>query len=346
MAFPKVMPLGESEIIQQPLGIAVLGLGEYSEDRMIPAIHQSSYCGLAAVICGEDHDKAQVAGRYNIDKEQVFYYDEMEAICKNDSIGLVYIAVPNTLHHRYALKAAAAGKHILCEKPLAPSVKECAEMVAASKKHNVRLYTSYRCQFSPYHQEIARLGTRGVMGKIKSIKAVNSIRLEPDKSTWRLKKELAGGGSLLDVGIYLVQACRYVTGEEPAYVKAHTENKRPDLFIEVEDTVHWEMGFPSGVVATCTCSYSDEQSFIEVEAEKGSFSLNPAFTLEGIQGRVNREEMKFPEIMPEEVLLDHVAYSILYDAPSPVNGTEGLKDIRVIAAIYRSIDSGKEERLL
>jgi predicted dehydrogenase len=313
---------------------------------MIPAIHQSSYCGLAAVICGEDHDKRQVAASYEISEQEVFYYDQMEAICKDQSIGLVYIAVPNTLHYKYALKAAAAGKHILCEKPLAPSVKECAEMIAACKQHNVRLYTSYRLQFSPHHQEIARLGVSGVMGKVKRIKAYNSIQLEADKSAWRLKKELAGGGSLLDVGIYLVQACRYVTGEEPVYVKAHTENKRPDLFTEVEDTVHWEMGFPSGAVATCTCSYSDEQSFIEVEAEKGSFSLNPAFVFEGIHGKMNQEEMKFPDVMPEALLLDHVAYSILYKAPSPVNGTEGMKDIRVIAAIYRSINSGQEERLL
>lgn len=345
MAFPKVMPLGESEIIQHKLGIAILGLGAYSTDRIIPALHQSSYCGLVAVICGEEHNKKEVADQYDISEDQVFHYDEMEAICKDDAIGLVYIAVPNTLHRKYALKAAAAGKHILCEKPLAASVKECAEMIAACKQHHVRLYTSYRLQFSSYHQEIARLGTNGVMGKVKKIKAVNSIRLEPDNSAWRLKKELAGGGSLLDVGIYLVQACRYVTGEEPVYVKAHTENKRPDLFKEVEDTVHWEMGFPSGAVASCTCSYSEEESLIEVEAEKGTFSLNPAFVFDGIQGKVNREEMKFPETMPEALLLDHVAYSILYEAPSPVNGTEGMKDIRVIAAIYRSINSGKEERL-
>lgn len=345
MTFPKVMPVGESEIIQQKLGIAILGLGEYSTERIIPALHQSNYCGLSAVICGEDHDKKQVAGQFHIGEEQVFHYDEMEAICRDKAIHLVYIAVPNTLHHKYALKAAAAGKHILCEKPLAPTVKECAEMIAACKQHNVRLYTSYRLQFSPYHQEIARLGTVGVMGKVKHIKANNSIRLEPDNGAWRLKKDLAGGGSLLDVGIYLVQACRYVTGEEPVAVKAHTENTRPDLFKEVEDTVHWEMEFPSGAVANCTCSYSEENSFIEVEAEKGSFSLDPAFVFDGIKGKANREEMKFPEVMPEALLLDHVAYSILYKAPSPVNGTEGMKDIRVIAAIYRSINSGKEERL-
>jgi predicted dehydrogenase len=345
MTFPKVMPVGESEIIQQKLGIAILGLGEYSTERIIPALHQSSYCGLTAVICGKDHDKKQVAEQYNISEEQVFHYDEMEAICKDDTVNLVYIAVPNTLHYKYATKAAAAGKHILCEKPLAPTVKECAEMIATCKQHHVRLYTSYRLQFSPFHQEIARLGTAGLLGKVKRIKANNSIRLEPDNGAWRLKKDLAGGGSLLDVGIYLVQACRYVTGEEPEYVKAHTENKRPDLFTEVEDTVHWEMGFPSGVVASCTCSYSEEESFIEVEAEKGGFSLNPAFVFEGIAGKVNTEEMKFPEVMPEALLLDHVAYSILYKAPSPVNGTEGMKDIRVIAAIYRSINSGKEERL-
>jgi predicted dehydrogenase len=346
MAFPKVMPLGESEIIQQRLGIAVLGLGTFSKERIIPAVHQSSYCALAAVICSDDHDKKQVAARCNIDEGQVFYYDEMEAICKDDTIGLVYITAPNALHHKYALKAAAAGKHILCEMPLAPSLKECGEIVTATKKYNVRLYTSYHLQFSPCHQEMERLGTTGVMGKIKQIKAAYSRHLDVDKGDWRLKKDLAGGGSLLELGICLVQACRHITGEEPVYVKARTENKRPDIFSEVEETVHWEMGFPSGVIAECTCSYSDEQNLIEVTAEQGTFSLNPAFGAEEIRGKVNKDEMKFPEVMPEEVLLDHVAYSIIYNEPSPVNGAEGLKDMRVIAAIYRSIDSGKEERLL
>ncbi|HEY1165873.1 MAG TPA: Gfo/Idh/MocA family oxidoreductase [Chitinophaga sp.] len=346
MAFPKVMPLGESEIIQQRLGIAILGLGTFSKERIIPAVHQSSYCGLAAVICGDDHDKKQVAARHNINEAQVFYYDEMEAICRDDSIGLVYIAVPNALHRKYALKVAAAGKHILCEMPLAPSVKECGEIVAATRKYKVRLYNSYHLQFSPCHQEMKRLGTTGVMGKVKQIKAGYSNRLNVDNGDWKLKKEMTGGGSLLDLGICLVQACRHITGEEPVYVKVHAEDKRPDVFSEVEDTVHWEMGFPSGAVADCTCSYSDEQNFIEVTAEQGTFSLNPAFGAKEIRGKVNKDEMKFPEVMPEEELLDHVAYSIIYNEPSPVNGAEGLKDMRVIAAIYRSIDSGKEERLL
>lgn len=344
MTFPKVMPLGDSEIIQQKLGIAIVGLGDYSTERIIPALHQTNYCGLEAVICGEGHDKKQVADNYHVRREQVMHYDEMETLCNNKAVQLVYIAVPNSLHRKYVLKAAAAGKHILCEKPLAPTVKECAEMVAACKEHGVRLYTSYRLQFSPYHQEISRLGTTRVLGKVKHIKAANGIRLDAGTG-WRLDKELAGGGSLLDVGIYLVQACRYVTGEEPVAVKASVQNKRPDVFKEVEDTVHWEMHFPSGAIADCTCSYSATDSFITVEAEKGSFSLNPAFTYEGIQGQVNREAMKFPEVMPEALLLDHVAYSILYKASSPVNGTEGMKDIRIIAAIYRSIASGREERL-
>ncbi|HEY0610438.1 MAG TPA: Gfo/Idh/MocA family oxidoreductase, partial [Chitinophaga sp.] len=321
-------------------------LETFSKEHIIPAVHQSSYCGLAAVICSDDHDKKQVAAQYNILEEQVFHYDEMEAICKDRAIGLVYIAVPNTLHHKYALKAAAAGKHILCEMPLAPSVKECADIVTATKKHKVRLYNSYHLQFSPCHQEMERLGTTGVMGKVKQIKARYSHRLNADNGDWKLKKELAGGGSLLDLGICLVQACRHITGEEPVYVKAQIENKRPDVFREVEDTVHWEMGFPSGAVADCICSYSDEQNLIEVDAEQGTFSLNPAFGLKEIRGKVNKEEMKFPEVMPEEELLDHVAYSIIYNEPSPVNGAEGLKDMRVIAAIYRSIDSGKTERLL
>jgi predicted dehydrogenase len=346
MAFPKVMPLGESEIIQQRLGIAILGLGTFSKERIIPAVHQSSYCGLAAVICGDDHDKKQVAGQYNIDEDQVFYYDEMDTISEDRGIRLVYIAVPNALHHKYALKAAAAGKHILCEMPLATSVKECGEIVAAAKNHKVRLYNNYHLQFSPWHQEMERLGTCRVMGKVKQIKARYSRRLNAGNDDWRLKKEMAGGGALLDLGLWLVQACRHISGEEPVFVKAYKENKPSATDREIEDAVHWEMSFPSGAIADCSCSYGDEQNLIEVEAEKGTFSLNPAFDPQKIRGEVNKEEMKFPEVMPEEVLLDHVAYSIIYNEPSPVNGAEGLKDMRVIAAIYRSIDSGKEERLL
>jgi len=254
--------------------------------------------------------------------------------------------VPNALHHKYALMAAAAGKHILCEMPLATSVKECGEIVTAARKYKVRLYTSYHSQFSPWHQEMERLGTHGIMGKVKQIRARYSRRLDAGNDDWRLKKEMAGGGALLDLGLWLVQACRHISGEEPAYVKAHKESKGSGADHELEDAMHWEMHFPSGAIADCHCSYRDEQNLIEVEAEKGSFSLNPAFGPEKIRGKVNKEEMKFPEVMPEEVLLDHVAYSIIYNEPSPVNGAEGLKDMRVIAAIYRSINSGKEEHLL
>ena len=249
------------------------------------------------------------------------------------------------MHKEFTIRAAQAGKHVICEKPMALNASECLEMTEACKKAGRMLSIGYRLHFEPYNQEMMRLGQEQVYGKVLEIDCANGFRYGGDPNAWRLKKAMAGGGGLMDMGVYAIQGARYVTGEEPLFVTAKEEKTRPELFREVDETVWFELEFPSGGIAKGESSYNKNTNHLKVRAEKGNFELSSAYRYGGMKGNTPAGPMNFPQINQQAAQMDDFAQCIIQNKSTRVPGEMGWKDMKVIDAIYRSLISGKKERI-
>ena len=236
------------------LRVALVGLGSYAE-RVARAMKD---CKLAKLVGGVTGTPAKIdkwATQFGLDKANFYSYQNFEQIKDNPNIDAVYIILPNSMHHEYVIRAAKMGKHVICEKPMSVSVKQAEEMIAACKKANVKLYIGYRLHFEPYTRELIRMRKAGELGKIMHVNTYDGFK-SGDPTQWRLKKALAGGGALMDVGIYCINAARYATGEEPVWVSAEEAKTDPVKFKEVDETITFQMGFPSGAIASCATTYN------------------------------------------------------------------------------------------
>jgi predicted dehydrogenase len=243
------------------------------------------------------------------------------------------------MHAEYTIRAARAGKHVFCEKPMANSSEECRQMIAACTAQNRYLGIGYRCQFEPQHVRCMEMAREKQMGELKVIEAGFGFRIGPSNQ-WRLRKSLAGGGALMDVGIYALQACRYLTGEEPEAIVAQETKTDADKFAEVDESITWTMRFPSGVLAYCSTSYNfNGLNRFRVYAENGWFGMDPAFSYNDNRLQTSRGSIALPETDQFATELDQFAISIRENRPSRVSGEEGLKDLLAIEAIYRSVPS-------
>jgi predicted dehydrogenase len=270
----------------------------------------------------------------------------MERMASNPDIDVVYVVTPNALHAEHTIRAARAGKHVFCEKPLEISVERCERMIEACTAAGRRLGTAYRCRYDPHHLECIRLVREQVFGAAAIIEAGFGIDVG-DAGQWRLQRALAGGGALMDVGIYALQATRYLTGEEPLQVSALETKTDPVKFAEVDESMVWTARFPSGVIAHCSTSYRvGGIQNLRVNAERGWFELDPAFFYAGNRGRrSDGQEIRFPEIDLFAAEMDDFARCIVEGTPSPVSGEEGLRDVRIMQAIYESARTGRSVSL-
>ena len=337
--------LGQAQTKTAPakkLGVALVGLGSLSKNQIAPALQKTKNCYLAGIVTGTPAKAEEWAAKYNIPKKNIYNYQNFDTIAKNKDIDIIYIVLPNSMHHEFTLRAAKAGKHVLCEKPMANSAKDCEEMIAACKKAGKQLAVAYRLHFEPHNQEMMRLGQQKVFGKVKLVEASFGFKIG-DPTQWRLKKDLAGGGALMDVGIYVIQGARYVTGEEPISVTAQEVKTDPVKFKEVDETITWQMKFPSGVITSCLTSYAANTERLFASAENGWMELRPAYGYGGLKGRTSKGEMNFPQVDHFEAEMDDFANCIMTNKQTSVPGEEGLKDLKVIEAIYKSIREGGTE---
>lgn len=324
------------------LGVAICGLGKLSTDQIAPALMKTRHCRLAGIVTGTPAKAEAWKAKYGVPAGSVYSYDTMDRMADNPDIDLVYVVTPNALHAQHTIQAAQAGKHVFCEKPLEISVERCQQMIDACRNAGRLLGTAYRCQYDPHHLECIRLVREEVFGKPTILQAGFAIDVgAPDQ--WRLKRALAGGGALMDVGIYALQATRYLTGEEPIAVSAQQTTTDPVKFAEVDESVVWTTRFPSGVVAYCSTSYKAGRiQNLRVNAERGWFELDPAFFYGGNHGRrSDGKEIRFPEIDLFAAELDDFARCIIERRPTKVPGEEGLRDVRIMQAIYESVRTGK-----
>ncbi|MEZ6097482.1 MAG: Gfo/Idh/MocA family oxidoreductase [Pirellulaceae bacterium] len=320
---------------KQTVNLAIVGLGGLSTNQIAPALQSTKYAKLAGIVTGTPEKAERWQEKYGIPRANVYNYDNYDKLVDNDGIDAVYIVLPNGMHKEYTVRAAAAGKHVLCEKPMANSSAECQEMIDACKKHNRKLAIGYRCQFEPHHRHCIELARSEKYGKLKAIEAGFGFRIG-DPNQWRLNGKLAGGGALMDVGIYALQACRYLTGEEPVRITAQETKTDPKKFAEVDETITWTMTTPSGVNCYCSTSYAfNGINRFNAYAENGSFGLDPAFSYSGITGYEGRQEIKLDNIDQFAAEMDAFAQCVLEDRPSSVPGEEGLRDLLAVEAIYR-----------
>ena len=282
--------------------------------------------------------------KYNIPDKNCYRYENFEQVKNNPDIDAVYVITPNALHHDQVIRVAKAGKHAICEKPMAINAKEGQEMVDACKKASVKLLVGYRMHFEPKTLEVVRMRKEGELGKILFFQGLTGFTIG-DPTQWRLNKQLSGGGSLMDIGIYSVNGSRYMVGEEPVWVTAQETKTNPEKFKEaVDETIQFELGFPGGAVASCLSTYNmDYLDRFFLSAQQGFVELNPATGYGPIKGRTNKGELTQPHVTHQTIQMDEMA-SIILDGKQPivaVDGEEGVRDLKIIDAIYKAVKKGK-----
>lgn len=324
------------------LGFALLGLGNLSTHQLAPALQKTKYCRLAGIVTGTPAKAERWKRQYNIPDKNIYNYDTMVRMADNPDIDVVYVVTPNALHAVNAIKAAQAGKHVLCEKPMEVSTEKCQQMIDACKKAGRQLAIGYRLHFEPNNLECMRLGRTKPWGNLKMIEAGFGFKIG-DPTQWRLNKALAGGGSLMDVGIYALQAARYLSGEEPVSLTAIASSSDPVKFKQVEESMVWEMKFPSGLLARCASTYGFYgMNNFRVYAENGWWELSSAYGYGGISGRrSDGQVIDLGDMDQFAAEMDNFAQCILTNQPTPVPGEEGLRDIKIMMAIYQAVQTGR-----
>jgi len=325
------------------IGYCMVGLGRISMQHFMPACKTTQLSAVTALVSGHRDKAEKMAAEYGVPAKNIYSYDNYDAIADNKDIDAVYIALPNSMHAEYTIRAAKAGKHVLCEKPMSTSVADAQGMVDACHNANRKLMIGYRCQLEPTNLRAIALIRSGALGTLQAIESANGFNIA--RNEWRYTRKLGGGGPLMDVGIYSLNACRYLTGEEPSAFEAYASVIDHDgRFDEVEENLSWTMKFPSGVVASCNTTYgSNMPGFYRVHGSKGMLHVEPAFGYQGqslkanIQGQPPIDEPN-PAKDPSHFVrqADHFSECILQNKEAKAPGEEGLRDMKLIAAIYKS----------
>jgi predicted dehydrogenase len=330
---------------EKKLGWALVGLGSLSTHQIAPALLKSKHSKLVAVVTGSAEKGIKWREKYALAEDKVYSYESFDKIVNDPEIDVVYIVLPNGMHHEFTIRAAKAGKHVFCEKPMANSTKECTEMIKACEAAKRQLGIGYRCQFVPHHLEAMRIAREQVFGPLQHLDAGFGFAIG-DPKQWRLRKNLAGGGALMDVGIYALQACRYLSGEEPVEVTAFETKTDLVKFAEVDETIQWMMKFPSGLTANCVTTYRyNGCEHVTAYGSKGSFGMKPCYSYKNLAGWTSNPNIPFNAPQTDHFLTEMDAFSlaIIENRPFEPSGAEGLRDLKVVEAIYRSIASGKKE---
>jgi predicted dehydrogenase len=329
------------------LRVAIMGLGSYGT-RVADAMKDCTKAKLVGVISGTPSKITSWQSKYGIPEKNCYNYENYDAIKDNPDIDAVYIITPNALHKEAAIRVARAGKHVISEKPMSISAKDGAEMVAACKKANVKLLVGYRMHFEPKTLEVIRMRRDGELGKILFFQGLSGFRIG-DPTQWRLNKALAGGGAMMDIGIYSINGARYMVGEEPVWVTAQEIKNDKEKFKEgVDETILFQLGFPGGAVASCLSTYSmNGLDKFYLNGEKGFAEMQPSTGYGPIKGRTHKGELAQEHKTHQTIQMDEMSDIILNGKQPvvPVDGEEGLKDLKIIDAIFAAVKSGKKVSL-
>lgn len=330
-----------------PLRVAIMGLGSYGT-RVADAMQACTKAKLVGVISGTPSKIKDWQTKYSIPEKNCYNYENYDKIKDNPDIDAVYVITPNSLHKPHVIGVAKAGKHVICEKPVSINAADGQAMVDACKKANVKFLVGYRMHLEVNTIEIIRMRTAGEFGKISFFQGLCGFKIG-DPTQWRLNKELAGGGAMMDIGIYAVNGSRYMVGEEPVWVTAQETKTDPVKFKEgVDETIQFQMGFPGGAVASCLSTYSmNNLDRFFLNGDKGFAEMQPSTGYGPIKARTNKGELTYPHITHQTVQMDEMADMILRNKKPvvPMDGEEGVKDLKIMDAIFLAAKTGNKVTL-
>lgn len=333
-AFPAILQKKER------LGVALVGLGYYSTDLLAPALQLTKKCYLAGIVTGTPAKAEKWKQQYKIPEKNIYNYDNFDTIADNPDIDIVYVVLPPSMHMEYSVRAANAGKHVWCEKPMAVTEAECRKMIDACNKNKVKLSIGYRMHHEPNTREIMRYAKALPYGKILTVTAAAGY-FDARTDHWKQKKAM-GGGVMGDMGVYPLNAARYSTGLEPISVQAQASTTRPEIYKEVPETMVFDLEFPDGITAHCEASFGRGMNDLMVQCKNGWYKLSPFQAYNGITGETSDgKKLNAPIANEQATQMDNDAISIIDNKPVLVPGEEGLKDIRIVEAIYRSVAEKK-----
>lgn len=330
-----------AQTTQKKTRYAVIGLGRIA-GHFMPGTRSTTNSQVTALVSGHRDKAERIAAEYGVKTQSIYNYENFDEIAHNPDVDAVYVALPNSMHAEYTIRAAKAGKHVLCEKPMATNAADAERMIAACKDANVKLMIAYRCHYEPTNLKAVRMIRDGALGKVQAIDSSFGFNIAPGE--WRLSKKMAGGGPLFDVGIYSLNACRYLTGEEPEHIAAYASVIDHDgRFNEVEENDGWTMRFPSGIVASCSTTYGANMAgYFRVYGSKGWLEVDNAFVYEGLRLRAQIEGAAIDELNPArdpsqfQAEAEHFSHCVQNNLEPQSPGEEGLRDMNYIAQIYQS----------
>jgi glucose-fructose oxidoreductase len=335
---------GITKPAKSKLGIALVGLGYYSTDLLAPALQLTKNCELKGIVSGSPEKIALWQKKYNLKASNCYSYENFDAIANNPEIDVVYVVLPPSMHREFVVRAAKAGKHVWCEKPMAPSVADCLAMIKACQDNKVKLSIGYRCQHDPNVQAYQEITKSKKFGKVRMINSAAGY-FDGRSTHWKQKKAL-GGGVMGDMGVYALQGARLATGEEPISVMAQASTTRPEIYHEVEETIMFQLEFPSGARAACQSSYGINMNYLHINYEKGNVFMEPQSAYNGINGKVSDGTLIQIKIENQQAKqMDEDALALLNNTDLLVPGEEGLRDIKVVEAIYKSVATKSEVKI-
>ena len=336
LAVGRTRPLQE----KKKLGIALVGLGSYSTYQLAPALEQTSHCYLAGIVTGTPAKAEKWMREYGIARQHVYTYENFDQIASDDEIDIVYVVLPNSMHAEFSIRAAQAGKHVICEKPMALNVAECDAIIEACKKAGVKLGVGYRLHSEPYTREVKRMVREETFGKVRFVSADAAYLSRGNPDQWRLNKSLSGGGALMNMGVYSIQSCIYGSGKNPVSVSAQEFSTRPGYFKQTDETVTAQFTFPGGTVGQMMTSHNASANRLYASCDRGWFELQPANNYGPLSGRSSEGPISFQHESQQKLQMDDFARHILEGTPNRAPGEMGRRDMVIVEAIYKSIREG------
>ncbi|SEI40654.1 glucose-fructose oxidoreductase [Dyadobacter koreensis] len=329
---------------KEKLGIALVGLGYYSTDLLAPALQLTEKCYLAGIVTGTPEKAQTWKAKYKIPEKNIYNYQNFDKIADNPDIDIVYVVLPPSMHREFVVRAAKAGKHVFCEKPMAPSVADCEAMISACKTNKVKLAIGYRCQHDPNIQAYMKVAKEKKFGKVMMVNSAAGY-LDNRTTHWKQNKKL-GGGVMGDMGVYALQGARLATGEEPVSVTALASTTRPQIYNQVEETMMFMLDFPSGARAACQTSFGINMNHLQINYEKGWLKMEPHSGYSGNKGSMSDGTIiNYPIQNQQAKQMDEDCLAIISGSELIAPGEEGLRDIRVVEAIYKSVETGKNVKI-
>ena len=316
-------------------------------DKLLQLYSNVSIGELTGIVTGTPSKATKWQKDYGISQQHTYNYENYDQIANDDAIDIIYIVLPNFMHAEYTIRALEAGKHVICEKPMGMNAQECKDMIAAAKKANKKLQVGYRLFYEPHHLKVMEESQKPFEGRMKLIESSLGFDMARP-GLWRIDKRMGGGGALMDLGVYTIQAARRAAGHNPVSVVAQGYKDDPELYKEIYGTYAFHLKFKDNTFCNSTVSFSAYTDRFHVARGNQYLALQPAFAANAVTGistwNDEKETLSHAEFQ-QTVQMDAFAKNIKANTPVIASGDEALIDMQIIDAIKLSIERGEEVKV-